>query len=119
MMVVTHGNCPFRQERKKDDARPWPGHCNSPKDCGVSMKGVRPGFNGVGNYVIVPAYTHIGLPTREDPKKNNRDRVNTPLYGLLLPSIYLSHQYAKSPPIACWLPPYLSITLRPPFKSCP
>ena len=78
MMVVTHGNCPFRQERKKDDAWPWPGHCNSPKDCGVSMKGVRPGFNGVGNYVIVPAYTHIGLPTCEDPKKKQH------LYGIIV-----------------------------------
>src|SRR5438876_2558850 len=75
MMVVTHGNCPFWQERKKDDARPWSGHCNSPKDCGVSMKGVRPGFNGVGNYVIVPAYTHIGLPTREDPKKTTASTI--------------------------------------------
>src|SRR5947199_5344650 len=69
MMVVTHRNCPFWQERKRDDARPLPGHCNSPKDCGVSMKGVRPGLNGVGGYVIVPAYTHIGRPIREDPKK--------------------------------------------------
>ena len=62
---------PFLAGGRKNDARPWPGHCNSPKDCGVSMKGVWPGLNGVRGYVIVPAYTHIGRPIRKDPKKNN------------------------------------------------
>ena len=72
MMVVTHRNCPFRQEGKKDDARPWPGHCNSPKDCGVLTRGIRPGLNGVGDYVIVPAYTHIGRPMRGVAKRGVR-----------------------------------------------